>query len=438
VLLELCFTVTANNSKANNSKMEERAMPKRIAPLSDVQVRNAKPQAHEYKLADGYGLFLLVTPTGGKLWRLDYRIGDKRKTIALGQYPAVSLADARQRREDARKLLANGQDPAAVKKAIQEAAAVAAEIDSNTFEKVALEWFEKRKSEWVPTHAVSVKGRIDNYIIPAFGSMPIVEVKTSHIRDMLLKAEIRGAETARRVKVIINQIYRHAITLEYVENDPSISLKPNELFKKREVKHFQAITDPKELAPLLREIDTYSGSFIVKSALKLAPMLFVRPGELRKMEWAEVDLDAAEWSLPASKMKTRQPHIVPLSQQVLSILRELHQLTGGGKYVFAVRTGSRPMSENTINAALRYLGYDSDTMTGHGFRAVARTILDEVLGFRVDIIEHQLAHAVKDANGRAYNRTSFLEDRRKMMQHWADYLESLKAGAKVIPIHKAA
>jgi integrase len=413
-------------------------MPKRIAGLTDTEIRKAKPQEKPRKLSDGGGLYLMITPTGGKLWNMKYSYAGKEKKLSFGAYPAVSLADARQRRDDAKKLLANGQDPAAIKKAIQEAAVAEAAVELNTFEKVAREWFEMRKAEWVDTHVVSVKARLETYIVPVLGSRPISEIRAADVRAMLLQIEARGTtETAKRVKVICGQVFRYAVTRDYVEHDPTAALKPSELFRKTEKKHHAAITTPKELAPLLRAIDDYPGSFVVKSALRLAPMFFVRPGELRKMEWSEVDLDESLWSLPAGKMKTRQPHLVPLSQQAVSILRELHQLTGGGQYVFAVRTGSRPMSENTVNVALRSLGYDNTLMTGHGFRAVARTILDEVLGFRVDIIEHQLAHAVKDANGRAYNRTSFIEDRRRMMQQWSDYLDGLKAGAKVIPLHRA-
>lgn len=412
-------------------------MPKRIAPLSDVQVRNAKPKEQDYKLPDGYGLFLLITPTGGKLWRLDYRIGDKRKTMALGQYPAVSLADAKQRRENARKLLANGQDPAVVKRAVQEADAAAA---ASTFEAVAAEWFEKRKPEWVESHAVSVKGRLDNYILPAFGSKPIAEVTAADVRTMLLKIEARGTvEAAKRVKVICGQVFRYAAAHDLIQHDPSAALKPSELFRKVEKRHFAAVTDPKELAPLLRSIDGYIGSAESRCALRLLPMLLLRPGELRHLEWSEIDVDAAQVNIPAEKMKMQNAHAVPLSRQALMILDEIRPLTGTGKYVFpSTRSAERPISDNTLNACFRRMGYDGDTVTAHGFRATARTILDEVLGFRPDTIEHQLAHAVRDANGRAYNRTSFLEDRRQMMQHWSDYLDGLKAGAKVIPITKAA
>lgn len=412
-------------------------MPKKIPPLSDVQINKAKAKGKDYKLSDGGGLFLLITPSGGKLWRFQYRFNGKQKLLALGQYPAVSLADARQRREDARKLLANGQDPSAVKKAVQQAAAVSA---ASTFEVVAGEWFQKRKPEWVESHAVSVKGRLDNYILPAFGSKPIAEVTAADVRTMLLKIEARGTvEAAKRVKVICGQVFRHAVAHDLIAHDPSAALKPSELFRKVEKRHFAAVTDPKELAPLLRSIEGYSGSIETRCALRLLPMLLMRPGELRHLEWTEVDFEAAQINIPAEKMKMRSAHVVPLSKQALAVLAEIRPLTGSGKYVFpSTRSAERPISDNTLNACFRRMGYDSDTVTAHGFRATARTILDEVIGFRSDIIEHQLAHAVKDPNGRAYNRTAFVDDRRKMMQHWSDYLDGLKQGAKVLPLRRAA
>ena len=412
-------------------------MPKRIAALSDAEVRKAKPKDKDYKVADGGGLYLLVTVSGGKLWRLKYRFGGTEKLLALGKYPETTLADARQRRDDAKKLLANGQDPAAIKKAVQEEEVAAA---AAAFEVVAGQWFDKRKPEWVDSHAVSVKGRLDNYILPAFSGKAISEITAADVRTMLLKIEARGTvEAAKRVKVICGQIFRYGVAHGLLEHDPSASLKPSELFRKVDKKHFAAITEPKELAPLLRSIEDYRGGIETRCALRLLPMLLLRPGELRQMEWVWIDFDAKQISIPAEKMKMRFPHVVPLSKQALSILEEIRPLTGNGKYVFpSVRSASRPMSDNTLNAAFRSMGYDRDTVTAHGFRATARTLLDEVLGFRVDFIEAQLAHAVRDANGRAYNRTSFLDDRRKMMQVWADYLDGLKAGAKVIPLRQAA
>jgi integrase len=421
------------NRISDTIKMRFGPMPKRIIPLSDAQVSKAKPTDKEFKLSDGGGLHLLVTTTGGKLWRLQYRINGKQKLLALGRYPEITLANARKRREDARTLLANGQDPSEAKKAAKKAAAIK---EASSFELIAREWFSKNKPVWSPGHALTVICRLEKDVFPAIGNKPVSEITASDVRTMLLKIEARGAaETALRIKIMCGQVFRYAVATGRLEHDPSAALKPREIFKRRETQHHAAITDPKELAPLLRAIDEYQGTIIVKSALQLTPLLFVRPGELQKMEWADLDLEAALWSIPADRMKMKQPHFVPLSRQAVSVLKALQPLTGYSRYVFPGRA-SRPMSNNSINAALRYLGYDGDTVTGHGFRATARTILDEVLGFRVDLIEHQLAHAVRDTNGRAYNRTSFLEDRRKMMQRWADYLDNLKEGAKIIPLYQ--
>ena len=409
-------------------------MRKRIVPLSDVQVRNAKPKEKDFKLSDGQGLYLLVTTTGGKLWRLDYSFAGKRKTLALASYPAVSLADARQRRDDAKKLLANGVDPGAIRKA-QKAATVAE--TENSFEVVAREWHGKFSGTWSDCHAETTMGRLQLDVFPVMGARPIAEIKAPELLAMLRRIESRGAlETAHRVRTICGQVFRYAVATGRAERDPAADLKGAlPPYKKS---HLAAITDPKEVAPLLRAIDDYKGSFVVKSALQLAPLVFVRPGELRQAEWAEIDLDTAEWNIPAERMKMKQPHLVPLSKRAVDILRELKALTGNSRYVFpSGRSFHRPMSNNAINAALRRMGFDKDEMTGHGFRAMARTILDEVLQIRPDYIEHQLAHAVKDPNGRAYNRTAHLAERRKMMQSWANYLEGLKSGAKVLPLKRA-
>jgi integrase len=406
-------------------------MPKRILPLTDVQVRNAKPKEKDFKLPDGYGLYLLVTPTNGKLWRFDYRYADKRKTLAFGAYPSLSLADARQRREDAKKLLANGVDPSEVRKA-QKAATVA--VTENSFEIVAREWHSKFSGTWSLSHAETTLRRIQSDAFPVIGARPIGEIKAPELLAMLRRIESRGAlETAHRVKTICGQVFRYAVATGRAERDPAADLKGAlPPYKKS---HLAAITDPKYVPPLLRAIDGYQGSFVVKSALQLAPLVFVRPGELRQAEWAEIDLDVGEWNIPAERMKMKQPHLVPLSKQAVSIFLELQAITGNSRYVFpSGRSFARPMSNNAVNAALRRMGFDKDEMTGHGFRAMARTILDEVLQVRPEFIEHQLAHAVKDPNGRAYNRTTHLAERRKMMQTWADYLDGLKNGAKVIPL----
>lgn len=399
-------------------------MPKRIVPLSDIKVRNAKPQAKDVKLFDGQGLFLLVTPTGGKLWRLKFDYQGKSKLLALGAYPAVTLSDARQRREDARKLLANGVNPCEVKKA--QKAALVAEAE-NAFEIIAREWHEKFSGQWSQGHADTTLQRLERDVFPWLGSKPVNEIKPVDVLSVLRRVEGRGAlETAHRVRTICGQVLRYAVATGRAERDSAADLR-GALPPVRE-KHHAALTDPKEVADLLRAIEGFKGTFHVKCALKLAPMLFVRPGELRQMEWAEIDFEATQWNIPAEKMKMKQAHIVPLSSQAVAILKDLHPLTGFGRYVFPChRTPLRPMTNNAINAALRRMGYASDEMTGHGFRAMARTILDEVLQARPDFIEHQLAHAVRDPNGRAYNRTAHLDERKKMMQQWADYLDGLKA-----------
>jgi len=404
-------------------------MPKRIIPLTDLKVQKAKPHGKPISLFDGGGLYLLITPSGGKLWRFKYRFNNKEKKLAFGSYPEITLHDARQRREEARRLLANNVDPDAVRKAQKQAKTE----ETETFEVIAREWHTKFTPTWTPGHAVTIMSRLERDLFPWIGKRPINNIKAPELLTVLRRVESRGAlESAHRIRTIAGQVFRYAVATGRAERDPAADLKgalpqPGE-------RHHAAITEPKEVAPLLRAIDDYQGHFVVKCALRLAPLLFVRPGELRHAEWAEVDLDAGVWNIPAQKMKMKQAHIVPLCLQAVEILAELKRLTGASRYVFpSGRSFARPMSNNAINAALRRMGYDKDTMTGHGFRAMARTILDEVLNVRVDFIEHQLAHAVRDPLGRAYNRTAHLEERRKMMQTWADYLDGLKAGAVVIP-----
>jgi integrase len=404
-------------------------MPKRILPLTDIKVRNAKPKEREYRLFDGGGLYLLITPSGGKLWRFKYRFSAKENTLSFGPYPEVSLSDARAKRETARKQIVNGADPGAIKKAMKQVETTNAE----TFEVIAREWHEKFTPAWTPGHAETIMGRMKLDLFPWLGSRPISEIKAPDLLAVLRRIESRGAlETAHRVRSIAGQVLRYAVATGRAERDCSGDLRgalpqPTE-------KHHASITDPKGVAPLLRAIDGYEGGFVVRCALRLAPLFFVRPGELRHAEWSEIDLDNAVWNIPAGKMKMKLPHIVPLCTQAVEILKELEQLTGTSKYLFpSGRSFARPISDNTLNAALRRMGFDKDTMTTHGFRAMARTILDEVLQVRPDFIEHQLAHAVRDPNGRAYNRTAYLEERRRMMQLWADYLDGLKKGAEVLP-----
>lgn len=412
-------------------------MAKRVLPLSDVQVRNAKPKDKDYRLTDGDGLYLFCHTSGGKLWRFDYRYNNTRKTLAFGAYPAITLADARQRREDARKLLANSVDPSEVKKAHKAEIQTQADQNANTFEKVAREWFAKNEPAWSQSHCNTIMRRLLRDIFPVIGNRPIAEIKRAEIVSLLKSIDAKGiTETADRIKIYCGQIFRYALNNDLIESNPALDMK--DIISKRVEKNHAAITDPKEAAELLRAIDAYSGTFPVKCALQLAPMFFVRPGELQKAEWSEFNLETAEWNIPANRMKTKQPHLVPLSRQAVAILQELHKLTGSGKYVFpSLRSNTRPMSNIAMLAALRRMGFEKEEMTTHGFRAMARTILDEVLQFRPDFIEHQLAHAVKDPNGRAYNRTAHLAERRKMMQTWSDYLDGLKVGAKVIPLKKA-
>lgn len=405
--------------------------------LTDIQVRSAKAKDKDYKLTDGYGLFLLVATTGGKRWRFKYRYGGKEKLLALGTYPDISLQEARNKLREARNLLANGHDPSLEKKTLKKIKAEQEAATENSFEAVAHEWHSKFSGQWSPGHAETIMDRLTRDVFPWLGNKPIMEIKPPDILAILRRVESRGAlETAHRVRTICGQVLRYAVATGRAERDSAADLR-GALPPVRE-KHHAALTDPKEVGDLLRAIDDFKGTFQVKCAMKLAPMLFVRPGELRQMEWAEIDLDNAQWNIPAEKMKMKQPHIVPLANQAVAILKDLQPLTGAGRYVFPChRSSKKPMSNNAVNAALRRMGYTNDEMTGHGFRAMARTILDEVLQVRPDFIEHQLAHAVRDPNGRAYNRTAHLAERRKMMQTWADYLDGLKTGAKVIPFKKA-
>ncbi len=406
--------------------------------LSDIQAKKAQPKTKTYKLSDGGGLYLQVTPSGGKWWRFKYRFDDKEKLLSLGVYPDISLADARVRRNEARKLVANGVDPSLARKEEKKAKT---DLLANSFEIVAREWHKHMQDnkEWAPDHATTIMNRLEKDIFPWIGGTPISEVTAKEIKAILDRIRSRGVvETARRALTIMGQVYRYAIATDRANYDISAGFKSYLPATSKTRKHMASVTDPKELAPLLRIIDRYQGSFVTQCAVKLLPLVFVRPGELRHMEWAEVDLDAAEWNIPGPKMKMKNAHLVPLSRQAIEILKEIQPLTGNSKYVFpSTRSFFRCMSDNTINAAFRRMGLDKETITGHGFRATARTILDEVLQIRTDFIEHQLAHAVKDPNGRAYNRTAHLAERRKMMQTWADYLDGLKAGAKVLPLKRA-
>ena len=401
-------------------------------PLSDPAIKKAKPEAKPYKLTDEKGLFLLVN-AAGKYWRLAYRFGGKQKTLALGVYPDVPLTRAREKRDDARKLIADGVDPGEHRKATK---TQQTERAANSFEAVAREWYAKHSPGWAESHSNKIIRRLERDVFPWVGGRPIAELSAPEILTTMRRIEGRGTlETAHRVMQSCGQVFRYAVATGRAERDPTSDLKG--ALPPVRGKHFAALTESAAVGELLRAIDGFKGSLQVQCALRLSPLLFVRPGELRIAKWADIDLDAAEWRYIASKTKTE--HIVPLAPQAVEILRELHPLTGYREHVFPGRDPQKPMSEAAVNAALRRMGYDTKTeITGHGFRAMARTIIHEDLGIRPEVIEHQLAHRVPDALGTAYNRTKFLKERRAMMQTWADYLDKIKAGAEVIPFHKTA
>lgn len=405
-------------------------MPKLVTPLTDAQVKNAKPKAKPYKLSDGYGLYLEVMPTGSKLWRMKFkRASGKESRLAFGSYPEISLAEARDKRTAARKLASEGVDLSNHRKAQK---AEKASQTANTFEAVAREWLGKNKNGWAKSHHDKILGRFENDVFPFIGTRPIASISAPDLLAVIRRIEGRGVlETAHRALANCGQVFRYAVATGRAERDSSGDLRGALPSVKSRRTHFSAVTEPKQVAELLRALDGYRGTPTVRAALQLAPLVFVRPGELRAAEWAHIDLDSAEWRYTVTKTNT--PHIVPLPSQAIAILRELQPLTGNGRYVFPnPRTKDRPMSDNAILSAMRRMGIDKNEMSGHGFRAMARTILDEVLGERVDLIEHQLAHAVRDPNGRAYNRTSHLPERKRMMQRWADYLDTIKTGSNVV------
>lgn len=400
-------------------------MPRKILPLDATTIKNAKPKEKKFKMADGGGLYLLIMPTGGKLWRMDYRFDGKRKELSFKTYPEVSLAEVRKKRDAAREQIAAGIDPGEARKADNAAKIAKTE---NTFEAIAREWHTKNTGSLSPGYAKQILRRLEKDIFPEIGSCPIDELKAADVLKPLQLIEARQAvETAHRVKLTIGQVFRFATATSRAARDPVVDLKG--ALTKVKPGHFAALTKPKDVKGLMLAIDGYKGTFIVTCALRIAPLVLLRPGELRHAEWSEIDFDTELWTIPGEKMKMEEDHIVPLSRQVLKVMRELQALTGEGRYLFpSIRSNKRAMSENTINAALRSMGFSEDVMTGHGFRAMARTILDEVLRVRTDFIEHQLAHAVRDANGRSYNRTTHLDARTLMMQLWADYLDGLKVG----------
>ncbi|MEL0028093.1 MAG: integrase arm-type DNA-binding domain-containing protein [Perlucidibaca sp.] len=408
-------------------------------PLTDTAVRNAKPSpdGKDIKLSDGGGLFLLVKPNGAKYWRLNYRHLGKQKTLALGVYPTVTLKDAREQREEAKRLLSQDTDPSLHR---QQTRAASKEAAANSFEVIAREWLTKRKAELSPGTVSRMESSFEADLFPHIGKRPITEITAAELLVVLRKIEKRGSvETAHRVKQRVGQVFRYAIATQRASSNPVPDLK--EALQSVEAESFAHIKDPKRVGDLLRAIEAYEGTAIVKAALRLAPLVFVRPGNLRQAEWKEFDLDAATWRIPGEKMKMKQPHIVPLSSQAVAILRDIKLLTGNHPerqpFVFpSARAGGRPMSDNAILTALRTMGIPKDEMTGHGFRHMASTLLNE-LGWDADWIEVQLAHSDTTTRGK-YNFARYIEGRTQMMQAWADYLDRLRNGAEVIPINRKA
>ena len=406
--------------------------------LHDATIKSTK----EKRLNDGAGLYLLIKPNGNHWWRFDYSIDGKRKTLSLGVYPVTGLAAARDKADDARKLVANGIDPSDLRKDAKTQKAKKREDEKreelgmpaiDSFEEVAREWFTKHEPNWAANHGEKIIRRLERDVFPWLGGRPIKDITAKELLDVLRKTEARGAlETAHRALQNCGQIFRYAIATDRAERNIALDLQG--ALPPTKEKHHASITDPKAIGELLRAIDSYQGSLVTRCALQLAPLVFVRPGELRQAEWSEFDFEAKEWRIPAHKMKMKQVHIVPLSNQALAILEEIKPLTGNGIYIFpSARTTQRPMSENAVLGALRRMNYTKDEMTGHGFRSMASTILNEQ-GWHHDAIERQLAHGERNSIRAAYNYAEYLSERRKMMQAWADYLDTLKVG-NVIPVN---
>lgn len=418
-----------------------------MGKLTDVQVRKEKPREKPFKLSDGDGLYLEIMPGGAKYWRMKYRYGGKEKRLAFGVYPDVTMAQARRRCEDARNLLANGQDPSAAKQEQKLQAKIAA---ANSFEAVATEWLTKQTT-WTPSNREKIESMLRRDLYPWLGSRPMSDITPPELLAVLRRIESRGAlESAHRARSLCGQVFRYAVSTGRAERDQAADLR-GALPAVKSV-HHAAITEPAEVAKLLLAMDGYQGTLVVRCAFLLAPLVFVRPGELRQAEWQEIDLEQALWTIPARRsdtedgrrvtaMKMGVPHLVPLSRQAVAILKELQPLTGGGRFVFpSARGQGRPMSENAIRVALRAIEYTNEDMTPHGFRAMASTILDN-MGYDPKLLERQLAHDEPNAVKAAYKRElwrMYLPERTAMMQAWADYLDSLRAGAQVLPFKRQA
>lgn len=413
-------------------------------PLTDIAIRKAEPGPKPRKLADGRGLYIELAPAGGKWWRLKYRVDGKEKRISLGVYPEVGIKAAREAADAARALLKQGMDPSTQRKTVkglQAAKRAAVEREEcglpaeNSFEAIACEWFATRKEEWADKYSDKIMGRLQADVFPFIGREVVGAITPPMLLAVLRRIEARGViETAHRTLEHCSQVFRYAVATGKTESNPARDLKG--ALKRAMPTHFPAITDPERLGELLRAMEAYKGSAVVRAALHLMPLVLLRPGELRMASWDEIDLDKAVWTVPAARMKRvkagkihGKPHVVPLSRQAVRILRDLHPVTHMSPFIFrGERNHDRPMSDATVNAALRAMGFTAEEVTGHGFRATARTMLAERLGIAENVIEAQLAHSVKDALGRAYNRTEFLHERTTMMQTWADYVSTLTAG----------
>ena len=392
--------------------------------LTDSKIKQAKPEAKDYKLSDGKGLFLLVTKAGAKYWRLKYRFLKKEKLLALGVYPSVTLKQARKATLIAKEQIEQGIDPSQAKKA-KKVEMVQAQV--NNLQSIAIEWQTQQSKQWSEGYSAKVLRAMERDLFPYMGTLPLNDITPPQLLVVFRRVESRGAtESAHRLKQIVGQVYRYAVATGRAQRDITPDLKGALPIPKKN--HFPAVTDPAKVGRLLNMLDAYEGTETVRAALKLAPLVFVRPKELRCAEWQEIDFETREWCIPAEKMKMGVDHIVPLSDQAIAILEQQKLITGHWDgYVFpSAKSPRRPMSDNAVLGAFRNMGIPKEEMTGHGFRAMARTILDEVLGERVELIEHQLAHAVKDGLGRAYNRTSHMPQRKKMMQRWANYLDDLR------------
>ncbi|MEG8223153.1 tyrosine-type recombinase/integrase [Sphingomonas sp. HH69] len=406
--------------------------------LTDIAIRNAKPGAKAIKLADGNGMFLLITPAGGKLWRLKYRVDGSEKLLAMGVYPEISLGEARRRREEARELIALGKDPSREKQRDKVRARIAT---ADTFKAICDEFCQKRRRDgtkgWAPATAIRSEYLL-LLVCGSIGKLPIGEIEPADVLAAIRRIEGKGKlESARRSLQLAGAVFRYAVATARLASDPTRDLRG--ALTAPTVTHYGAITDAKKVGQLLRAIDDYEGSGITKLALQIAPHVFVRPGELRHAEWGEFDLDGALWIIPAGKMKMRKAHHVPLSRQAVALFREVQAVTGPSGYVFpSIRTRSRPMSENTINAGLRRLGYASNEMTGHGFRAMASTLLNESGKWHPDAIERALAHGDNDKVRAAYHRGAHWKERVDMAQWWSDYLDQLRKGADIVPMPRKA